>query len=325
MAYIGNEPIIGQWRKLDDISSGFNGSTATFTTSVGGANITAGTVNQLIISLGGVIQNPGVDYTVSTNSITFTTAPASGLSFFGIYAGDTLNIGTPSAGTVNTAQLVDGAVTSAKILDGTILNVDINASAAIAYSKLSLTGSIVNADINASAAIAGSKIQAASTSNAGAVQLTDSTSSTSTTTAATPNSVKTSYDLANAALPKAGGTMTGDIALTNSRITQFKTATFNSQVNLVGTSGTINIDWSAAQNYRQPQPTSTITYTFTNPSGPGHFQLFIDNTSTAQTINWPASVIFMGSTWSGTNSKRAVLNFWYDGSSTYLAIGTNQA
>jgi hypothetical protein len=54
-------------------------------------------------------------------------------------------------------------------------------------------------------------IQAATTSQSGAVQLTDSTSSTSTTTAATPNSVKTAYDLANAALPKAGGTLTGNV------------------------------------------------------------------------------------------------------------------
>lgn len=72
-------------------------------------------------------------------------------------------------------------------------------------------GAITNADINASAAIAGSKLQAATTSSAGAVQLTDSTSSTSTTTAATPNAVKSAYDLANAALPKSGGTMTGAI------------------------------------------------------------------------------------------------------------------
>jgi hypothetical protein len=45
-------------------------------------------------------------------------------------------------------------------------------------------------------------IQSASTTQSGAVQLTDSTSSTSTTTAATPNSVKTAYDLAAAAMPK---------------------------------------------------------------------------------------------------------------------------
>jgi hypothetical protein len=42
-------------------------------------------------------------------------------------------------------------------------------------------------------------IQDATTAQKGAVQLTDSVSSTSTTTAATPNSVKMAYDLANAA------------------------------------------------------------------------------------------------------------------------------
>lgn len=41
---------------------------------------------------------------------------------------------------------------------GSIINADISASAAIAYSKLALTGSIVNADVSASAAIARSKI-----------------------------------------------------------------------------------------------------------------------------------------------------------------------
>jgi hypothetical protein len=54
-------------------------------------------------------------------------------------------------------------------------------------------------------------------------------------------------------------------------------------------------------------------------------QLLIDSdgTSTAQTINWPGTVIFLGTTWSGVNNKRAVLNFWYDGTN-YFAIGTNQ-
>jgi hypothetical protein len=56
-------------------------------------------------------------------------------------------------------------------------------------------------------------VASASTSVVGVVQLTDSTSSTSTTTAATPNSVKSAYDLANAALARSGGTMTGAITL----------------------------------------------------------------------------------------------------------------
>jgi hypothetical protein len=37
---------------------------------------------------------------------------------------------------VTTAKIADSAVTSAKIADGTIVNADVNASAAIAYTKL---------------------------------------------------------------------------------------------------------------------------------------------------------------------------------------------
>jgi hypothetical protein len=65
-----------------------------------------------------------------------------------------------------------------------------------------LDGTILNADVNASAAIAGTKIEQGSTSVRGTLQLTDSTSSTSTTTAATPAAVKSAYDLAAAAQPK---------------------------------------------------------------------------------------------------------------------------
>jgi len=116
--------------------------------------------------------------------------------------------------------------------NASIVNADINASAAIAYSKLAAltsaniivgssanvatsvaatgdvtisntgvtaiaTGVIVNADINASAAIEGSKIVAATTSVVGAVQLSDSTSTTSSVLAATPTAVKAAYDQAN--------------------------------------------------------------------------------------------------------------------------------
>ena len=54
-------------------------------------------------------------------------------------------------------------------------------------------------------------IQDGTTAQKGAVQLTDSTSSTSTTTAATPNSVKTSYDLANGAIAKSIVDAKGDL------------------------------------------------------------------------------------------------------------------
>jgi len=46
----------------------------------------------------------------------------------------------PSAVPLTSADIADGIITSAKIVDGTIVNADINASSAIALSKLSTTG-----------------------------------------------------------------------------------------------------------------------------------------------------------------------------------------
>ena len=47
--------------------------------------------------------------------------------------------------------------------------------------------------------------------------LSTSTSSTSTTTAATSSAVKSAYDLANSALPKSGGTMSGEIVFSGAQ------------------------------------------------------------------------------------------------------------
>jgi hypothetical protein len=87
MAYIGPEPNPGQNREVDDISSGFNGSEVNFTLQVNSQNVSPGSSNAIIVSLGGVVQNPGTDYTVAASTLTFTTAPASGLAFFGLVLG----------------------------------------------------------------------------------------------------------------------------------------------------------------------------------------------------------------------------------------------
>jgi hypothetical protein len=56
---------------------------------------------------------------------------------------------------VTTAKIADSAVTSAKIADGTIVNADVNASASIAYSKLTLANSITTTDLASGAPRAG--------------------------------------------------------------------------------------------------------------------------------------------------------------------------
>jgi hypothetical protein len=105
MAYVGRIPSRGQNREIDDISSSFNGSTTAFTLQSGGANASPGSANQLFVNLGGVMQNPGTDFTVSNYTITFTTAPAAGLSFWALIQGDAVDINTPADDSVTGAKL----------------------------------------------------------------------------------------------------------------------------------------------------------------------------------------------------------------------------
>jgi len=98
MAYIGPAPNPGQNREVDDISSGFNGGTASFTLQVNGQNVSPGSANAIIVSLGGVVQNPGTDYTIAASTITFTTNPPSGLSFFGLVLGQGIDTQTIADG-----------------------------------------------------------------------------------------------------------------------------------------------------------------------------------------------------------------------------------
>ena len=119
MAYIGRQNLGGAYRQLDDISSGFDGSDTTHTMQVNSQNVTVGDVNQIILSLGGVIQKPGTDFTVSGSVLTFTTAPASGLSFFAILLGsDNGGTTTPTDASVTKAKLAD----SVDIFAGTSLS-----------------------------------------------------------------------------------------------------------------------------------------------------------------------------------------------------------
>lgn len=72
--------------------------------------------------------------------------------------------------------------------------------------------------------------------------ISDSTSTTSSTTAASSTAVKSAYDLADAALPKAGGTMVGNLYISNSELqvdsssifTSVGTATFTGTTDLNG-------------------------------------------------------------------------------------------
>ena len=105
MAYIGRSPLTGAYQLIDDISGSFNGSLTSFTLQSGSQNISIETEQSLIISISGVVQYPNTAYTVSGNTITFTSAPLSTDTFSGVLLGNVFDIGTPTDATVGQASL----------------------------------------------------------------------------------------------------------------------------------------------------------------------------------------------------------------------------
>jgi len=108
MPYIGKEPEHGNYQLLDALTlpdGVFNGSRTVFNLTADSVAVYPTSPTTLIISLGGVIQAPNAAYTVTGNQLTFTAAPATSTTFFGVSLGDTLDIGTPSDKSVTSAKL----------------------------------------------------------------------------------------------------------------------------------------------------------------------------------------------------------------------------
>lgn len=78
MAYIGRNPAIGTQKVLDSLESQFNGTLTTFDLRYNSNTIYPPIASALIVSLGGVLQEPGVAYTVASDTITFASAPPTG-------------------------------------------------------------------------------------------------------------------------------------------------------------------------------------------------------------------------------------------------------
>jgi|TARA_Y100000114_G_C11474194_1_gene192191 hypothetical protein len=82
MAYIGRQQPSGAFLKLDDISSQFDNSSTTFNLKVGNQAFFPGNPYTLLVSLGGVIQEPITSFTIVDSQITFASAPKTGANFF---------------------------------------------------------------------------------------------------------------------------------------------------------------------------------------------------------------------------------------------------
>ena len=130
MAYIGNSPAnVGNYQIVDDISSSFNGSLTSFALTSGSIAITPAKSGQLLVGVNGVMQEPddtGANgFKVSGSNVVFSSPPANGDTFWAIYQGQNVDIGTPSNDVVDTVHIKDNAITTAKIAAGTIIASDV--------------------------------------------------------------------------------------------------------------------------------------------------------------------------------------------------------
>jgi len=259
-----------------------------------------------------------------------------------------------------------GTVTSTMIADGTIVDADINASAAIEFSKLATlsSGNILvgsSGNVATSVAVTGdvtlsntgaATVISGSTNVAGKLQLTDSTSSTSTTTAATPASVKTAYDLAAAALPKSGGTMTGtitfaagqtlsgyvattDIGVTvqaynvNNAVTntlQTFTAAQRGGVVTLTPAGTVTPDFATGNNFTLSLDQATTLANPTNLAAGQSGAIRVVQDSTARTLSYGSYWYFEGGvpTLGTTTGATSVIAYYVDSTTHITAKLINQ-
>ena len=118
MAYIGKQPVVGNFQVCDAISV-VNGQAA-YTMQVASANVEPENANHMLVSLNGVLQKPGSSFTISGATITFASnLVTNDVIDFIILLGDTLNVGTPSDSTVSLAKLTaTGTKSSSTFLRG---------------------------------------------------------------------------------------------------------------------------------------------------------------------------------------------------------------
>ena len=141
MSYIGENVAVADFSKQTFPADSLE---KVFTLSSSVANSSC-----LIVSVGGVIQEPDVAYTASGTTLTFSVAPTTGNDVYVIYIGKELPKTTHGDNTITNALIPDGSITSDKIqslvpskLTGALPAIDGSALTGIAVNTDSLEDNI---------------------------------------------------------------------------------------------------------------------------------------------------------------------------------------
>jgi len=111
MGYIGKSlgSITTEARTVDTMVG--DGSTSTLALTK-----TPGSVNNVEVFYDGIFQTPGEDFTLVGSTLTFTTAPTTGINVVAI-SGDDSQVVFPEANSITTKKILDNTITSDKFVD----------------------------------------------------------------------------------------------------------------------------------------------------------------------------------------------------------------
>ena len=109
MPYLGRDLSQGNYLKLDDISSQFDGSKVSFDLTAGGSAFFPGSSMALVVSLGGILQEPEAAFTIDQSSIEFASAPSASQNCFIVVMGTSIGVSVPADASVTLAKLAESA------------------------------------------------------------------------------------------------------------------------------------------------------------------------------------------------------------------------
>jgi len=105
-----------------------------------------------------------------------------------------------------------------------------------------------------------------------------------------------------------------------------RTITFNIEHDNGNSGATDTIDWSNGQKQKSTL-TGNVTYTFTDPNGPGNFTLrLIQDATGSRTVTWPATVKWPGGiapVLSVSANAEDIVTLYFNGTTYYGDYGTN--
>ena len=110
MPYIGRDLSQGNYLKLDNIESQFNGSKVSFDLTAGGSAFFPGSSMALLVVLAGVVQEAESAYTIDQSSIEFASAPSAGDDCYIIVLGTSIGVSVPADASVTMPKLAQSAI-----------------------------------------------------------------------------------------------------------------------------------------------------------------------------------------------------------------------